>query len=53
MNAVTLLANDEYKWFYWIAPILTVSFLGILVMLSAGYIRKVMLPRYRGKRVEE
>jgi hypothetical protein len=53
VNAVTLLANDEYKWFYWIAPILAVSFLGIAAMLSAGYIRKVMLPRYRGKRVEE
>jgi hypothetical protein len=50
---VTVLADDRYKWFYWIAPILAVSFLLVVVMLSAGYIRKVMLPRYRGKRVEE
>jgi hypothetical protein len=53
VNALTVLANQDYKWFYWIAPILTVSFLGIAAMLTVGYVRKVMLPRYRGKRVEE
>jgi hypothetical protein len=53
VNLVTLLADDRYKWFYWIAPILVVSFLGIVAMLSIGYFRKVLLPRYRGRRVEE
>jgi hypothetical protein len=49
---VTVLADSQYQWFYWIGPILVLSFLGILVMLSMGYIKKVLLPRYRGKRVE-
>ena len=53
MDFVTVLADDRYKWFYWIAPILAVSFLGVVALLSAGYIRKVIIPRYRGKRVEE
>ena len=53
MDLVTLLADDDYKWFYWIAPILVISFFGIVAMLSVGYFRKVLLPRYRGRRVEE
>lgn len=53
VDLVNFLANDEYQWFWWIAPILVVSFLGIVAMLSVGYFRKVLLPRYRGRRVEE
>jgi hypothetical protein len=49
---VSTLADSQYQWFYWIAPILALSFLAIVVMLSVGYIRKVLIPRYRGKRVE-
>jgi hypothetical protein len=49
---VSTLADQQYQWFYWIAPILALSFLGIVVMLSVGYVRKVLIPRYRGKRVE-
>jgi hypothetical protein len=49
---VSVLADSEYQWFYWIAPILAISFIAIVVMLSIGYIRKVLVPRYRGKRVE-
>ena len=40
-------------WFYWIAPILAFSFIMVVGMLSLGYARKVLLPRYRGRRVEE
>ena len=49
---MTLLADSQYQWFYWIAPILFVSFLGLVALLSMGYIKKVLLPKYRGKRVE-
>ena len=49
---MTVLADSQYQWFYWIAPILFISFLGLVVMLSMGYIKKVLLPKYRGKRVE-
>lgn len=52
MTVVPLLGDEQYQWFYWLAPILALSFLGIAVMLSIGYIRKVLIPRYRGKRVE-
>ena len=48
-----VLANEDYKWFWWIAPILAASFILIAIGLSAGYIRKVMIPKYRGRRVEE
>ncbi len=49
---MTVLADSQYQWFYWIAPILFVSFLGLLALLSMGYVKKVLLPKYRGKRVE-
>ena len=49
---MSFLADDQYQWFYWLAPILALSFIGIVVMLSIGYVRKVLIPRYRGKRVE-
>lgn len=47
-----MLADAQYAWFYWIAPILAISFVAVAVGLSTGYIRKVLIPRYRGKRVE-
>jgi hypothetical protein len=47
-----IFADDQFKWFYWLAPMLGVGFLLMLLQLSAGYIRKVMLPKYRGRRVE-
>ncbi len=47
-----MLADAQYPWFFWIAPILTISFLAMAIGLSTGYIRKVLIPRYRGKRVE-
>jgi hypothetical protein len=47
-----LLGNEDYQWFYWIAPILAVSFLLVLGGLTMGYIRKVMIPRHKGRRVE-
>lgn len=47
-----VLASAEFQWYYWIAPILLLSFFAILAGLSMGYIRRVLVPRYRGKRVE-
>ena len=51
-RATTVIANDKYKWFYWLSFILAVSFLFMLVALMIGYARKVLLPKYRGRRVE-
>lgn len=47
-----MLADSQYQWFYWLAPILTLSFIAIVIGLSLGYVRKVLVPKYRGKRVE-
>jgi len=50
---VTVLANSQYQWFWWIAPILVVSALLVIGLLSGGYLRKVVIPRVKGRRVEE
>ena len=47
-----MLADDQYQWFWWLAPILLVSVLLVIGMLSGGYIRKVLIPRVKGRRVE-
>jgi len=48
---VNVLANDQYQWFWWIAPILVVSVLLIIGLLSGDYIRRVMIPKVKGRRV--
>ncbi len=48
---MTVLANDQYQWFWWIAPILVVSVLLIIGLLSGDYIRRVMIPKVKGRRV--
>jgi hypothetical protein len=40
-------------WYYWLAPILTVSAVGMIVSLWGGYIRKVLFPKYRGRKVQD
>ncbi len=42
-----------HLWFYWFAPILTVSALATVLMLWGGYIRKVLFPKYRGRKVQD
>ena len=42
-----------YMWYYWLAPILTVSAVGMVLSLWSGYIRKVLLPKYRGRKVQD
>ncbi len=46
--STTVVADDTYKWFYWIGPILAVSFVGWLVMMAVGYYTKVLRPKRRG-----
>ena len=52
LGASVVLASDQYKWFWWIAPILVLSVLAVIGLLSGGYIRKVLIPRTKGRRVE-
>ena len=51
--ATTVIADAKYKWYYWLAPILMLSFIGLLLQMCGGYIKKILLPKYRGKRVDE
>jgi len=47
---IELLAEESQKfWFYWIAPILVLSTIGIIVFLALGYYRRVLRPKYRGR----
>ena len=48
--ATTVVADDEYKWFYWIGPLLALSFLGWLLMMAVGYYVKVLRPKWRGQK---
>lgn len=51
--ATPVVGNAAYPWFYWAAPILAVSGVMIILMLSGGYLKKVIFPKYRGRKVEE
>ena len=42
-------AGTPKPWHFWIAPILAISFIGILVGLMVGYYVKVFRPKYRGR----
>ena len=46
----TVVADDTYKWFYWIGPILALSFVGWLVMMAVGYYVRVLRPKWRGQK---
>jgi len=52
-GATPVLADQKYQWFYWLAPILVISVIGMILFLSGGYITKVLLPKYRGRKVKE
>ncbi|HUF84121.1 MAG TPA: hypothetical protein VMQ81_05965 [Acidimicrobiia bacterium] len=47
---IELLAKESQRfWFYWIAPILVLSTVGIIVSLALGYYVRVLRPKYRGR----
>jgi hypothetical protein len=48
--ATTVVADETYKWFYWIGPILALSFLGWLIMMAVGYYVRVLRPKWRGQK---
>ena len=49
---MNVLADAQYQWFWWIAPILVVSVLLIIGLLSGEYVRRVLIPRVKGRRVD-
>ena len=51
--STTVLANQKYPWFYWAAPILTITAVLLILAVWAGYTTKVLFPKYRGRKVKE
>ena len=52
-GAAPVLANDRYKWFYWVGPLLMVGAILFLVALGVGYYIRVLRPKYRGRPVNK
>lgn len=44
-----VVANNDFKWFYWIGVILVVSLVLWLIATAVGYYVRVMRPKYRGR----
>jgi hypothetical protein len=52
-GAAPVVATDERFWFYWIAPLLLLGFVGFLGALAAGYYVRVIRPKHRGRPVDQ
>jgi len=50
--ANVVLADEQFKWFYWIGFLLAASVLGLLVALLVGYYVRVLRPKWRGREVK-
>jgi hypothetical protein len=47
--ATPVLANDKFKWFYWIGFILAASMALFLLATAVGYYLRVIRPKHRGR----
>ena len=45
-SAAPVLAAVKRPWHYWLAPVLTLSFLGIAFLLVVGYLVRVTMAKY-------
>lgn len=52
-GAGPVLADDRYKWFYWVGPLLLVGAILFLLAVAAGYYIRVLRPKYRGRPVRK
>lgn len=52
MIANQVLATDQFKWFYWVGPLLALSFLLLALSLGVGYYVRVLRPKWRGREVK-
>jgi hypothetical protein len=50
--ANVVLADEQFKWFYWIGFFLAAGAVGLLVMLLVGYYVRVLKPKWRGREVK-
>ena len=51
--ATPVVANQDYQWFWWTAPILGGVVVVMIIALWGGYIAKVLFPKYRGRKVKD
>jgi thiosulfate reductase cytochrome b subunit len=47
--ATPVLANEKFKWFYWIGFILAASLVLWLLATLVGYYLRVIRPKHRGR----
>lgn len=47
--ATPVVADNQFKWFYWIGLILAVSMVLWLLVTLAGYYVRVIRPKHRGR----
>ena len=52
-GATTVVATQQYAWFYWTAPILAGGAILMIFALWGGYVRKILIPKYRGRKVRD
>lgn len=45
-SAATPVVAAAKPWHYWMAPVLTLSFVGLLFMMLVGYVVKVLMLKY-------
>jgi hypothetical protein len=48
-TAVPVLANERFKWFYWIGFVLVASLALWLLATAVGYYVRVLRPKWRGR----
>lgn len=44
------LADETFKWFYWIGFVLVLSMIGLVLLIGVGYYVRVLRPKWRGQK---
>ena len=45
-----ILADETYKWFYWIGFVLVLGLIACVALIGIGYYLKVLRPKWRGQK---
>jgi hypothetical protein len=49
-SSVLILADETYKWFYWIGFALVLGMLALFAAIALGYYVRVLRPKWRGQK---
>jgi hypothetical protein len=47
---VLILADETYKWFYWIGFALVLGMIALIGLIALGYYLRVLRPKWRGQK---